>query len=63
MTNLEEGEQKLLQQVERYTEKLLKEAKEEFCTRHCNKPVIFYEAFWACHKTFPDIAIALEITW
>ena len=45
MTNLEEGEQKLLQQVERYTEKLLKEAKEEFCTRHCNKPVIFYEAF------------------
>ena len=46
MTNLE-GEQKLLQQVEKYTETLLKEAKEKFCTlqRHCNNPVIFYKAF------------------
>ena len=62
---LEVAEQKLLQlqTKQKCTAKFLKEAKEEVCTlqKQCNNPVTVYEAFRACHKIFPDVAIVLEI--
>ena len=52
-----------MQTKQKCTAKLLKEAKEEFCTlqKQCNNPVTLYEAFQACHEIFPDFAIVLEI--
>ena len=62
---LEVAEQKLLQlqTKQKCTAKFLKEAKEEVCTlqKQCNNPVTVYEAFRACLKIFPDVAIVLEI--
>ena len=64
-TNLEVTEQKLLQLQTRQgcTVKRLKEAMEQVHTpqRQCNNSVTLYGVFQACHKIFPDVAIALEI--